>query len=453
MVQHVDPQGRWLSFCQARHDTDGDGVVRAGVGNHGLVGDAFTPYLWFRGEEIALEQMVAVSPSGKHVVVRERGAAWLVDTDTAVRIELPLAPLGERYSFGVRATFDPASRTLLYVRSADGQSALVLHDLASGRATQMPVSGVPWRAWFDDDGTHVWADVVTSDTDGDGKLALPMADTNLVVGECSSTAATSSWGAWSGDAPVRHAMFDRKLVAVPGGLAFFGEQVLVRNPDGALVLQGAVTREVAPAACRGRVWQLDAAHDRILFTCIAQTTIEDHPAGGQGYWAPLFRYDHGVSSPVGVEISASDGDSFSRDCCIDHTKTGERFDFDTGAVWVEPERPNNFIATHEGRGLIVLRSGKPCVVDLASGERTCFSGPERIDSTLYVSRTYQAGPMVITPVQDTRGALVDIDGLRVVGMIDDYARVQGVTADGWILDGAPGHFGVLNGPLRWRTLE
>lgn len=454
VVGRVDPEGRWVFFCQVRRDTDHNGKIWGGASNHGLVGDAFEPFLWRDGEETKLDDFLDATADGRWIAVRVRGKSWLLDVHTGTRTELGIAKPADRYSFAPRAEFDAKGERILFVREIDDGGEVVLRELASGTEKVLRAGkGELWRAWLDADGEHVWADVVVADTDGDGELAVPRADTNLVVGSCMSSAATSTWGGWYGDQPVRFAERDGALVERKGGLAFFDDGVLARADDGALVLQRAHdTAIVAPASCHATIAHLDRAHLRVFFVCESKveetrTKVSEH-AMSIDRWGALQRWENGVVTPLDVEVDAPAQDYVYPGSTVTTTRTGGQFDFTTGAEPIEAR--DTVLATYEDHGLVILHDGTPCLLELASRTRRCFAGEERIDPTFWQHDLRVAGPMVLSPIGDRRAALLDLAHARVLGFVDDRSRVHGLDARGRLLmGGAEEHGGVVQGPLRW----
>lgn len=452
VVGRVDPQGRWVFFCQVRRDTNGDGKIWGGASNHGLVGDAFEPYLWRDGEEITIDELLDASADGRWIATRERDKSWLLDMQTGARTELAVATAADPYSFAPRVEIDPNSQRMLFVRTIADGGEVVVRELASGSETVLHASaGQLWRAWLDDDGEHVWADVVLADTNGDGALAVPRADTNLVVGACSSSTATSTWGEWYGDAPVRFAGLEGDaLTELAGGVAFFDGGVLAHADDGALVLRRtAETTNVAPASCRATVVHLDRARRRLFFVCSSDAVEVRTPTGGESYsidrWAPLQRWDGAGAEPVGIEVDAPAQDRL--DHIVTKTRDGALFDFTTGAPWVEGH--DRVLATHGDRGLVIRHDGVPCLIERGTAERTCFAGDERIDPTFLETDMRVAGKIVMTPIGDRRAALLDLEAARVLGFLDDRDRVYGIDVHGRLLVGEHDQRGVVPGPLRW----
>ncbi|MFO0633330.1 MAG: hypothetical protein U0168_10800 [Nannocystaceae bacterium] len=280
VIDRADPLGRWIVYCEVLRDTDGDGQVWGGASNHGLVGDTFEPQLWHEGTTLPLQSLLGASADGRWLVVQTQGPATLIDVERGTQTPLPVAPPAHAYSFASRVEFAPGDSRMLYVRATTHGGEVVVRELEGGRErTLRAPSGTLWRAWFDDDGEHVWADYV----DG-GEAELPVADTNLVVGQCHSSAATSTWGAWSGAQPRRFTAPDgQHLLPAPGGLAYLDGALLEREVDGRLVLRrGGARSEVAPAACQARTLHLDRERQRLFYACASAASTQQMDSGEAG---------------------------------------------------------------------------------------------------------------------------------------------------------------------------
>ncbi|MBX7079279.1 MAG: hypothetical protein K1X88_08855 [Nannocystaceae bacterium] len=451
VIGRADPLGRWIMFCEVRRDTDGDGRVWGGASNHGLVGDVFEPQLWREGTQQPLQAFLDASDDGRWLVLRARDATVLVDVERGTQTPLQVAPAADPYSFAPRVEFARGAARMLYVRSVVDGGEVVVRELDSGREHALHADGgTLWRAWFDDDGEHVWADRVDGGVDD-----LPVADTNLVLGACQASAATSTWGAWSGQPPQRLTAQDGRLLAPsPGGLAYLGGALLEREDDGRLVLRrGGARSEVAPAACQARVLHLDRAKQLLFYACESEARTDTEQRDGWSRTevrAPLRRWYGGASMPVGEVLTLWDHDVLDHRWLVNETDAGVEFDFDTGAA-ASPRR-NWIVAKWREQGLVVLRDGTPCLVELATQVRRCFEGERRIDPSFYGSESITGGPVVMLPVGASRGAVVDLVAARVLGFVPERARVHAVDANGRVLVGPPDEYGVIAGPLQWQPL-
>src|SRR5262245_1579259 len=98
VLEYASPTGDVMVLCQARADTNGDRKIEVTIGHHGGPhGDAMRPYLCVGpgpGEEI--DEFVAGSPAGRHVVVIQKGRLLLVDAKGKTRVDISALGADER---------------------------------------------------------------------------------------------------------------------------------------------------------------------------------------------------------------------------------------------------------------------------------------------------------------------------------------------------------------------
>jgi hypothetical protein len=267
--------GKWVAYCQAREDTNGDGVVGVRVGPHGApYGDRAGAYVRAGdGPEEPIDELVAAAPGGRWFVAARRGRRVLVDGDTGRGTEL--AP-SDRAAGGPLAArepvtaFDETGERLLYEGASPGPR-LHVRELAAGREAAVEVGpGELLGATLA--GPWVVATVVARDTNGDGRLSGPREVTTLARGACRGEASSSShWVFAAGDERVVRAVPAAGGPArdVAGFVGVVGDALLVRGPAGALSLErpGAPPLEVVGAACAGRVLAAHGPTGRLLVAC------------------------------------------------------------------------------------------------------------------------------------------------------------------------------------------
>jgi hypothetical protein len=120
VVEAADQARRWAVVCQAREDTNGDGEVTVLVGNHGdMLGDDMEPYFFAIGrEEMAIDALVAASPTGSHVVFVRRGRLVLHTAATGTQQDLSALGADARDDssvFGSHRAADIFGRVLAHV--------------------------------------------------------------------------------------------------------------------------------------------------------------------------------------------------------------------------------------------------------------------------------------------------------------------------------------------------
>lgn len=281
MLQENPADGRWLVYCQARADTDGDGSIKVTLQRHGyLAGDRMEPYLLLGdGPELAIDDFVAADAAGNYLVVIVAGRLLLIDTRSGQQVDLsalganPL-DVGSGTSSHRAASFDRQGQRLLYLRKTGSGDIPVVRTLATGQEVALdPGAGLLWRARFDEDGYWVRLQMVVKDTSGDGKLTLPSLMTNLAGRRCRGVTGSYSNLGVDGDEPVE------RFVPSSGGpareaadiLRPWGERFLVRTPEGALAIenQQGQREELVPASCKGTLHHADVARGLVLVSCKA----------------------------------------------------------------------------------------------------------------------------------------------------------------------------------------
>jgi hypothetical protein len=268
------PDASWTVVCEAREDTNGDGVIDAAPGAHGeLVGDRLQRYLGLgNGEANRIDDLLAATPDGSFLVVRREGRAELVNTRTFALRELPGVELRRDSALPARRALVAENDALHYVRrNAAGDTELVLQALPGGGervlyTTREEVLGLE----PDPTGTFVVLEVVGADKNGNGRLDRPAA------GDASPRSC-------SGPLPrarARRADVDASgFVVVPraGGKArrvddlalVFGRELIRRRADGALFGErDGRTRLLGDAACRGRVLFAEPERGILLIGCV-----------------------------------------------------------------------------------------------------------------------------------------------------------------------------------------
>ncbi len=294
-VEAASPDGRWISACQARSDTDGDGFVEVLFGRHGEArGDRMRPYLIVGGGAgHRIDELIGRSPGGHYVAVREADCLDLVDTvggtsTTLVDADLrdPEPALGPRRG----VSFDAVDKRVLYLRAGSDGDRVVVRDLASGRETEIdPGPGLVVRAVLDPEGEFVLIDAAMGDR-------LPRLQTTLARRSCRGS--VGSFSVFGSKEP-RPAIVRRIAPAsggatreVPGLIRSFGSELLLRADDGSLVVEdaGGERRTIAPAACGARVSHIDAGRRLVLFVCKSDA--------GENGLAPLSLYRDGTTTKL-----------------------------------------------------------------------------------------------------------------------------------------------------------
>jgi hypothetical protein len=279
MLEAASPDGQWVVICQARVDTDGDGKVAVRVGPRGeLQGDRLVSYLLTSpGAGDPIDELLAFDPTGRWLVTREGGRAWLRDARGG-RV-LDLTALGadtEADALPYRPhralSFDAGGTRLLYVRRGSNRTQIVVRQLGSARETTIdPGPGELWRAELDSSGQWVILRVIAQDTNGNGRLEWPVPRVAENRWRCAGPIPRPTvWGE-RGDA-------NRLAVApssggrvewVPDLVTPLGTDLVVREPGGRLLLRDSrgKTEELAAKECDARIVHSDPGRGLVLGVC------------------------------------------------------------------------------------------------------------------------------------------------------------------------------------------
>ncbi|MFP2957787.1 hypothetical protein ACLEPN_08140 [Myxococcus sp. 1LA] len=313
VAQQIAPDGRWFVACQAREDTNQDGRIEVRFDYHGGSGhggerrsDVLRPYLFLEpGPGLAIDELLASDPAGRYLVLIREGALRLLDTTTGQDTVLSAGPVSPSQSPRppLRASFSRDGSRLLYLRpTGENATVVVLRDMTDGDE-RLVDAGEGWIGQVVLDEAGHWAafDVVTGDTDGDGKLTWPEPRTTLAPALCRGPVMVSSQRGWTGDRPVR------RFLHLEGAPAFEGEDILYpvgdhllrKRPDGAIIAQDARGKreEWVPASCAGQVLGADAPRRQLLVACKAPD--KDAPL-------PLALHGPSIHQPLGWSVLDAD---------------------------------------------------------------------------------------------------------------------------------------------------
>lgn len=279
VVGAASPARNWIVSCEARRDSDGDGRLEVRVGPHGeLLGDALDPLLIEHdGRETPIDQFLGNDPSGRYVAYRSATSSWLLDTTTRHRVNLTDHGLDTRddarsYTTHRALSFDPFGRTLAYLRRHTDRQSLVLRELASGGEDEFPLEAtVVGRIAFEPDGRFIRVDLVTRDSNGNGRVQWPYPEARGKRGPCPGPIPQFNVWQWPGDDASPH-LFDiaaGQLRHVEGFVMTVGGGVITRKDNRELWLEqsNGESRRISSEKCSGRVLHVDAEQGAVLFGC------------------------------------------------------------------------------------------------------------------------------------------------------------------------------------------
>ncbi len=282
-------------------------------------GDRLEPYLILGdGPERPINEFVASDSAGRYLVAVIGGRLLLIDTITGREEDLSqhgASAMDVNYAIGPHraASLDRSGQRLLYLRKTARGDIPVVRTLATGQEVELdPGDGLVWRAKLDPEGHWVRLEMITEDTDGDGKLTLPSLVTTMAGRRCRGPVGSYSVRGLAGDKPVV------RLVPAAGGKARaaddlvqpWGERLLTRTPEGAFMLESesGQRQELVPAACKGRILQTDIARNRILVQCQGSEHVTLY---GQGLHVdftadPPHEYENSARSPLSRFVMCPD---------------------------------------------------------------------------------------------------------------------------------------------------
>jgi len=441
----ASPTGSWVSFCQARRDVDGDGALRVVVGPGGVLsGDPLTRFVTLAtGEERAVDDVLATSSDGRWLVTREGDVTRLVDARSGQSAPLAADARADALSFREHRflSFDGGSRRLAYVRTEGKTSTVVVRELASGRELVVkPGPGRLHRARLDYTGEWLLLEVVAEDTNGNGRLDLPVRDAPPGARPCRGPIPSFSAFEARGDQPTARATPVRAGTArdVPGLVAAFERRLLVRRPGDELWLVDARGRRsrFAAGSCRGHVIHVDVAREAALLAC-ERTTGPDQGRNEVELWSG------GERRPLGLFVTAQAADAWpgppTRLLALYPGREAALLDLERGTV--HPLSEGDHVLGVSGTRALVQRGRELVLVDVESNATTPLATVEDP-----VPELVRQPPMVAIG-----SVLVDVDRGAVVGTLAERALAVTRTGEVLVALGGPGDAATLaTGPLAWR---
>jgi len=441
----ASPTGSWVSFCQARRDEDGDGALRVVVGPGGVLsGDPLTRFVTLAaGEERAVDDVLAASGDGRWLVTREGDVTRLVDARSGQSALLAADARADALSFREHRflSFDGGSRRLAYVRTEGQTSTVVVRELASGRELVVkPGPGRLHRARLDYTGEWLLLEVVAEDTNGNGRLDLPVRDAPPGPRPCRGPIPSFAALAARGDQPSTRAAPVRSGNAreVPGLVAAFERRLLVRGPGDELWLLDARGRRArfAAGSCRGHVIHMDVAREAALLAC--ERTTGPEPGRNE-----VELWSGGERRPLGVFVTAQAADAWpgapTRLVPLYPGREAVLVDLERGTV--HPLSEGDHVLAVSGTRALVWRGRELVLVDVEANAITPLATVAEV-----VPDVVRQPPMVAVG-----SVLVDVERGAVVGTLAE--RALAMTRTGEILGalGGPGDAATLaTGPLAWR---
>jgi hypothetical protein len=303
-------------MCQAREDTNGDGVTRTGTGYRGEPeGDEMQPYfIDGGGEGEPIQQFLGSDPFGNWVALARDRRIELIDTrsHTVRDVSTPDLDHEPDPNAGVIRTlqFSPSGSELVLLKRHAGDADVFIMSLYDGKTRAIDFGeGRVWLTAFSDDGRWLYAHVTRKDPNRAGVTDLP----GPIPEDSYPCEKPRSYS--SHDFPPSSANFDNVVVPLgggpmrdAGGIQGHLEGDLVRRlGDGTLVREApnGSRKVLAPAWCSGNLDYYSVEHGRWLVGCYAP---DERPTVG-GYFLPkpshLWLFGRGVpegGKDLGIEV-------------------------------------------------------------------------------------------------------------------------------------------------------
>ena len=442
LLEHASPDGHWVSLCLARKDSNGDGQLAASVGPRGeLRGDAFERLLLAPDGDLPIDGLLAADTSGRYAVVMQQGA--LVLWDAQRRESLDLSALGvdarlSAQSFAELRTiaFDARSEQFLYVRRGQAGKRIVLRSLADGSERQLdPGPGEIWRARFDPGGVFVVAELISEDSNKNGRADFP-APFLTAPRPCRGDPARFHTWVDRGDRPVT------VLLPLNGGARVLesdlvmpvADALLLRDASGALLLERAGKRRVLePAACKGRIVHADAQRGLFIVGCAQKKTGR----------VSLELVTANERKPLAIELASVELDRELSDAprLVALYPGPDTMLFDADRRELLPLRSADVVlATRAGRALI--RRGNALLF---------YDADSRSERALPVTLDRYPDLLRSQPFVFVSPALVNLDSATLVAV--SSARPLALSNTGQLLvpEVAADGSRLARGPLRWLT--
>jgi hypothetical protein len=443
VVEQVSPDGRWVALCQARRDSNADGQLRVSVGPRGeLHGDDFTRYLVAPGEELTTDGVLGADPNGRFVLLMQHGVLLLWDSQSRTNVDLSALGADARLSAESSASlrtlaFDATGEHLLYVRSGESGARLVIRSLNDGSERALdPGPGPIWRARFDRGGAFAVVELLSEDSNKNGKLDFPAP---LLSEPRPCSAGPGRFHTWSdrGDRP------ETVLVPLSGAAAVHEpdlvmpvrDALLLRDSSGALLLDRAGKKHLLePAACKGRVVHADPMRELFIVGCT--------PKKRNGH-VELELVTAAAHKPLELELASSELDR-------------------------EPSDSPRLVALYPGADSALFDADKREILPLQAGDSVITTRAAhallRRGNTLFLydaeTRTAQGLPgtldkfpqvLLAPPFAFISPLLVNVDTGTVLGQTKLHPLALSNAGQLLISATDPDPSGLTQGPLHWLT--
>ena len=443
IVTATSPDGRWVVACQARSDTNRDGVLEVWTDDDGQPrGDIMEQYLFLGATERKLDAYAGGDPSGRYVALVRNDELFLTDTLTGQDLNLSFRDADHEDDALLprhRAVdFDSASTRMLWIRRDPVRAIAVVRNLGTGEERALDLGpGRVWYGFFQGD----WIFIATAtDTNLDGAIAFPGGPNRGNPRRCRANEDSRgagdriTWYAVHADGGEPRPISGPLLLhgdtfhsgGKPGrteGLATaFGEELLLTGPAGELWLESraGIRSDFLPSAERPEIVAIDSNRG-ILIASSGPDACRRLQVLKNGYRRGLGDCERGSHSelPSRFTVKSSLLPLRFRYLDVDRESIRWRLPWDA------------YLKYSHGRR-VLLEAGRLFSYDLDSEVSTPILEVELDHEFL------SAGPYVYS-----RGELLDLTAATHLGRVEGVA--QAISGDGRVL--------ILDPPPGWQAGE
>jgi hypothetical protein len=372
-VEWVSANGEYVVLQRFFRDTNMDGKVEARLGDHGeSQGDEPSVELHnlVGGTSQEFDEVVALGPRMRSVVLRRGDEIKVFDTSRGTETNLPADPAPDERNPCLparQAVFGPAGERIAFV-SKDARPAVF--DISSGDVTVFDTVEGLWRVGAPPLDGAVIVQVVREDTDNNGRVEPPVAQTTCASRWATRFATSVGQYGWQGDAFEQLLVFpEGRTVAFDGNLVPIGPDAVWGPRGGVMTLDG--DQADLPDGCQLASVPLGEAV--VVVRCGDKLGVWDPPSGTPRMLDEPAQPTEPVSVPVrpdsrrawvAVVVSHPDGQKVGRlelrDVTLDVGPPAE--------VVGRPHPTGWLLATSRNRDTVAY--------DLASGTSTVVSKPD-----------------------------------------------------------------------------
>jgi len=437
------PDARWIAYCAAERDSNGDGRIEVAIKPGGeLEGDALSARLLIAGKPARpIDELVLSDAQGRFVVVREAERYLLLDTRGDGAVDLTALGADLRTDVGAlpghRAlAFDHRGEHLAYLRPGAQGRDLVLRALGSGSERVIPTSLAEiHRLEIATGDRHAILHAVVEDSNKNGRLDWPLPPARSPRAACQGPLPRIAARYPSGDRSVKVVvpLAGGKLEPVPDLITTLGSGLVRRAPSGEIVLHDAgKATTLASAQCSGRLLYADAPRQALLIGCTGKNSVRAEVE----LVAPGFRKALKVAvQPTELDAQATSGPRLvpvypGADSLLVDLETRDVHTLEAGDL---------VLAVWEQRALLRNRQSLRIYDATRRSSQKLEGELARLPDLLENGRFVFVSPL-----------LVDLERAEIVGK--SQLRPLALASDGRLLvaeGGAPSAERLAQGPLRW----